>query len=46
LCRYRPVTPPIFPKVRKAEDMLRETLKSVAKAGAVQVEMQLTLSSS
>ena len=28
----REVKPPIFPKIRKAEDMLRETLKSVAKA--------------
>ena len=28
----REITPPIFPKIRKAEDMIRETLKSVAKA--------------
>jgi serine/threonine protein kinase len=28
----REIAPPIYPKVRKAEDMLRETLKSVAKA--------------
>lgn len=28
----REVTPPIYPKVKKAEELIRETLKSVAKA--------------